>query len=818
MQRSLFNEGWEFRAKGNRFAELTGPGAEWIPVTLPHDALIGAERSSSASPANGYFPAGIWEYRKNLQISDDDSAVVLEFEGVYRDAVVYVNGNYAGHRSSGYTTFSIQIDHLLQRGVHNEIRVEAQAHNDSRWYTGGGIYRNVWLLQADRVHLAPSSVVVETPEVDDEVAVVAIAATIQNQSARSVTAQVNVTIRDASGQVVSEGSAPVSTVPGDQLVARQRLYVQHPALWSVDSPNLYSCQVELDAEGSTDSELTSFGIRSLSLDPVRGLRINREPVVLRGACVHHDNGVIGAATINRAEERRVELLKAAGFNAIRSSHNPMSTAMLDACDCLGMLVVDEAFDEWTQSKSDDGYATRFEESWERDIEAMVRRDFNHPSVIFYSIGNEILEAGTPAGARRGRALAELVKRLDRTRYVTEAVSGMLVGGDELIASFTDQKKDLGAEPVPNVETGVNSAATTLWGVMSALMRSPVIARRAEETYSYLDVGGYNYMDSRFEIDCELFPNRVMVASETYASTIDTGWSAVTAHPAVIGDFAWTGWDYLGEAGMGRTEYGDPEAGAGMSAFQGEFPWLTAWCGDFDITGIRRPQSYYREIVFGLRREPYVVVQQPPPDNQSVVHATPWSWADVLPTWPWSVSEGTTMSVEVYSDADEVELVLNGRSVGRRPSGAGHRFRSEFDVSFEAGELEAVAWRNGARAERSALRSASGDVLLDVRADRVEVDPLTTDLAFVELTLVDAEGTVYTGADRQIAVKVEGPGVLQGLGSGDPVNGSAFTGSECATFQGRALAVVRPEQPGVITVTATADGCEPQVLELNVRTS
>jgi beta-galactosidase len=817
VRRSLINDGWEFRPKGNRFAELTVPGAEWGAVTLPHDAIIGTQRSAAASPASGYFEGGIWEYRRPLLWAADgsDGAVILEFEGVYRDAAVYVNGSYAGHWSSGYSTFYVPIDHLLHRGVENEIRVEARAHHDSRWYTGGGIYRNVWILRGDRLHLAPGSLAVATPEIDDEVAAIAVAVTVRNQSTRSSTAELQVTIRDEGGQIVAEGGAPVTTQPGDDLVARHRLYVRRPSRWSLEAPTLYSCQVRLSEEGATDEEVTSFGIRSLSLDPHRGLRINGESVKLRGACVHHDNGVIGAATICRADERRVELLKAAGFNAIRSSHNPISTAMLDACDRVGMLVMDEAFDEWTESKSEDGYARRFDEWWERDIEAMVRRDFNHPSVVFYSIGNEILEAGKPMGARLGRAVAELVKRLDPTRYVTEAVSGMLVGGGELLAGFASSRKELGASPVLSAETGVNSAATTLWTVMSALMRSPVIGRNAEETYSYLDAGGYNYMESRFEIDRDLFPNRVMVASETYASSIDTGWPAALADPAVIGDFTWTGWDYLGEAGIGRTDYGDPETEASPRSFQGEYPWLAAWCGDFDITGNRRPQSYFREIVFGLRPDPYIVVERPHPVGQSVVHATPWSWDDVLPTWSWAVPDGTIFRVGVYSDGDEVELLLNGNSLGRQPAGVDHRYRARFDVPFEPGELEAVAWRDGKSGERSSLWSASGEVLLDMRMDRTVVVASTTDLAFIELTLIDSKGTVFMGADRRVVLQIDGPGVLQGFGSANPDNSASFTRSESETFNGRALAVIRPVQPGVVTVTAIADGCSPQSLELRV---
>ncbi len=822
MQRISFNEGWEVRPKTNRFAEMVGGGAEWRAVTLPHDAVIGTERTPSATAATGFFAGGTWEYRKSFEVTTEEAgtAIVLEFEGVYRDATVYVNGSVAGQRPYGYSSFSIQVDHLLLFGMQNELRVEARAHDDSRWYSGAGIYRNVWLLRAGRLHLAAGGVRIATPEIDDEVAAVTVDAVVRNQSAGRAVADLRVELVDASGATVARGECPVTTLPGEALSARQRLYVEAPQRWGLDHPYLYSCRVSLLSDGEVvDDEHATFGIRSLALDPIRGLRVNAEPVLLRGACVHHDNGPLGAATIDRAEERRVMLLKEAGFNAIRSAHNPMSNAMLAACDRLGMIVMDEAFDVWTQSKSDDDYALRFARWWEQDIAAMVNKDFNHPSVVFYSIGNEIPEVGEPLGARRGRALADAVHALDGTRFVTQAISGLLVGGAELLAVLRGQMEaDSGAEAGPDAgpdeETGVNTAMTDLASRLSTLMLSPVIAEKSAETASYLDVAGYNYMELRFEMDADQFPNRVIVASETHAPAIDSGWSGVLAHPHVIGDFTWTGWDYLGEAGIGRVDYGEP--GKGMSGFLGEFPWLTAWCGDIDITGNRRPQSYYREIVFGLRRAPYLAVRRPLPPGQVVVHSSPWSWSDVVASWSWDGHSGEPMTVEVYAGDDEVELLLNRRSLGRRPAGVAHRFRAEFEVEFEPGVLEAVGWRDGEEIGRTSLRSAAGPVRLDARADRAEVRARPTDLAFVDLMLVDGEGTPCMSVARQITVELDGPGHLQGFGSADPLGYGRFTGTTCRSFEGRALAVIRPTGEGVITLTATAEGCEPGRVRIDAR--
>jgi beta-galactosidase len=811
MRRASFNDGWIVGSKTNSFAELiAGSGSEPEPVTLPHDAMIGAERSPSGHGATAYFPGGTWEYRKSFEPSSDDagSAVFLEFDGIYRDGSVRVNDALVAHRPGGYSDFIVQIDHLLRFGETNEVKVEARSHDDSRWYSGAGIYRSVWLLQGGRVHLAPGRLQVTTPEIDDEVAVVAVSAVVRNQSITASSAVLRLEVLRSDGTFVAGVEAPVTTVPGDALTARQRLCVPRPHRWGPDDPYLYTCRATLtDGEQFLDEESTTFGIRSLSVDPVRGLRINGESILLRGACVHHDNGPLGAATIDRAEERRVELLREAGFNAIRSAHNPLSKPMLDACDRLGMLVMDETFDMWAQPKSEHDYALRFPDWWEADVEAMVRKDFNHPSVILYCIGNEIPEAGTPLGARVGRAVAEKVRSLDGTRFVTEAISGLLVGGSELFAQLAE-----GRRSTPEVD--VNTAMTTIADRLNELMNAPVVAKNSAQTASYLDVVGYNYMETRFETDGELYPNRVIVGSETHPAAIATGWAAVRRHAHVIGDFTWTGWDYLGEAGIGRTVYSETDA-TGPQSFLGEYPWLTAWCGDIDITGHRRPQSYYREIVFGLRRDPYLAVQRAEHHGKTGT-GTPWSWSNVVSSWSWAGHEGAPVTVEVYADADEVELVVNGRSVGRQPCGAPQRYRAEFEETYEPGVLEAVAWRDGAEVGRTALRSATEPMLLDVEADRPVIAAHPGDLAYVTLRLVDAEGALHTARDRRIDVQVEGPGVLQALGSANPATREGFTGTSCTTFDGRALAVVRPTGEGLITLRAEAEGCEAQQVVIDAR--
>ncbi|WP_329222955.1 DUF4982 domain-containing protein [Streptomyces sp. NBC_01485] len=810
MIRTSFNDAWQVRPKVNPFAELSGHVVPFRPVTLPHDAMIEQRRAAPDGEvtmdgaAGAYFPGGVFEYRKTFAVPEEyrGRRVFVEFEGVYRDATVYINGDYAGQRPYGYSQFRIDADRFLRFGEDNEIRVEARAHRDSRWYTGAGIYRDTWLLVGEVVRIVPDGVRITTPDVDASRAVVEVATEVVNDSIEVRTLPVVTELRDASGAVVASDVSRVTVLPGEPATVRQRLYVPSPARWSPEAPHLYGCRVAL---GEVDEEQVTFGIRTLRLDPEHGLRVNGETVKLRGACIHHDNGILGAATWARAEERRVELLKDAGFNAIRMSHQPMSKPMLDACDRLGMLVVDEAFDVWTSGKSEFDYSLNFPEWWERDIEAMVAKDVNHPSVIMYSIGNEIPETGSPFGAAWGRRLAEKVRSLDPTRYVTNAVNGLLAVMSELGALMQQQPQDKAADAGEGEQKGINTFMADAGDMMNAISASDLVTQKTAESFAVLDVAGMNYAEARYVLDRDLFPNRIILGTETFPTRVDGNWRLVEQHGHVIGDFTWTGWDYLGEVGIGRPQYVTPATPA--PSHTAPYPYLVAGCGDLDITGHRRPASYYREIVFGLRAEPYIAVRRPEHHGKAAA-GTPWAWSDSIAGWTWPGFEGAPVAIEVYGDADEVELLVNGGSSGRQPVGEDHRFRTEFDTVYEPGELLAVAYRDGVETGRHALRSATGPVGLRAEAERPVIEAGGGDLAYVTLALVDADGTLHTSADRPVRVEVSGAGVLLGLGSADPWTEEPFGSTERLTYEGRALAVLRPTGPGKIRLTATAEGCEP----------
>ncbi|MFF1571400.1 glycoside hydrolase family 2 TIM barrel-domain containing protein [Leifsonia sp. NPDC058292] len=814
MTKSLFNARWSVRRKISGFVDLMG-GAEATEVTLPHDAMLGFARSREVvgGASAAFYPGGEVEYSKRFQAPSDwrEKRVSVEFEGVYRDAMVFVNDEFAGQWKYGYSVFRVSLDPYLRYGSENVIRVEARAHQDSRWYSGLGIYRDVHLVVVPLIHVGDDDVKISTPDVDDEWAVVESAVPVINESAITQRLDLEVEVRDHAGSVVARETSPITVAPNARTIARSRLYVADPHRWSCDDPYLYTFAARLhgqdDPSAPEDDVTVPFGIRTLRVDPYRGLRINDQTVKLRGACIHHDNAPLGAATFRRAEERRIELLKEAGFNAIRSSHSPLSPAMLDACDRLGMLVFDETFDAWTEMNKPYDYTLDFPEWWERDIDAMVRKDFNHPSVILYCIGNEIHEYGSGFGGARARDIAERIRGRDETRFITTAVSGFWAVASEVI-------DDLKARLENAVARGVNDVMNEMTEFFDEVTVSDTVGVKTAESHAAVDIAGLNYAESRYALDIPAFPNRIVLGTETNPRDTAKSWNATIAHNHVIGGFTWAGWDYLGEVGLGRTEYtDDPDAKGGGDP---DFPWRTAWVGDFDITGFRRPQSYYREIVYGLRQEPYIAVLRPDHHGQRRLEMQ-WAWSDAVSSWTWDVPTGSPAEVEVYSDADEVELILNGVSLGRRHTGGDHDFRASFELAFEPGELTAVGYRGGRASEATSLLTATGSQLI-ASADRSEVLVDGGDLAFVTIEFRDGRGILDASRDRLVNVTVDGPGELQALGSACPASEESFLASSCTTFDGRALAIIRPTGPGEIQVTVTSDEMRPSVVHLTAERS
>jgi beta-galactosidase len=669
MRGEPFNTGWGYRPWSSFFERGTSEAPALVPVTLPHDAMLAAGRDPEGDAGVAYFNAGAYQYEKRFRAPAEwrERCVRLRFEGVYRDAAVFLNGEFVAHRPFGYSELVAVLDDHLRVGHDNVLSVECRSGTDSRWYSGAGIYRDVTLFVAHPIHVALDGIHVVTPEHDDDWAPVDVRTTIENGTNRRATVVVVTEIVDPAGAVVATDTQPVTVAGGAAARARVRLLVERPQLWNVDAPALYECRVRVLQDGTeVDDADTTFGIRTVSVDPRRGLRINGETVKLRGACIHHDNGVLGAATFGRADERRVELLKDAGFNALRSAHHPMGRALLDACDRVGMLVMDEAFDMWVEAKRGHDYALRFPTWWERDLDVMVTKDLNHPSVVLYSIGNEIIETGNVTGAMQGRAMAERIRDIDPTRPITNGVNLFL----NYVAHPTD--------------TGTGGPSGLLNALMGRddgvdLSHEDAAMEQTVESFAVLDVAGYNYTDSRYVGDGKLFPNRVIVGSESFPRPIDQLWRLVLDNDHVIGDFTWTGWDYLGEVGIGRIEYdNDPEPPA--QTFQAPYPWRYAAVGDLDVTGRRLPVSYFREIVFGRRADPFIAVQPPDQHGAAKRYDSLWAWSSATASWTWDGAEGRPITVEVYAAGDEVELLQDSISLGRRPAGDAHRYLATFETA------------------------------------------------------------------------------------------------------------------------------------------
>lgn len=566
----------------------------------------------------------------------------------------------------------------------------------------------------------------------------------------------------------------------------------------------------------TDEEKGTFGIRKLQLDPMHGLRVNGKVVNLRGGCIHHDNGVIGTAEFPHAEEFRVKTLKEAGYNAIRSSHYPMSRVLLRACDKYGMYVMDEFADVWTSTKVAFDYGTHMSEWWEHDVANLVRKDYNHPCVIMYSIGNEIPENGNKIDIQWGKKLTDKIRSLDPFRYVTNSMNLLLAMmdklGDMMAAGAAGAAGAEAAQAAGASEeagegqemTGeINSMMTSLGDMMSMLNGSEIVSKTMEEASSQVDITGYNYAAVRYELDKELYPNRVLVGSETYPRDLDVNWELVEKHPHVIGDFSWTAWDYLGEAGIGKIHYG--ENGGGMS-FYAPYPCKAAYCGDMNLIGDRRPVSYWREIIWGLRKDPYLCVQ-PPQHYGEEKKMTEWSMTDAFRSWNFAGYEEKPIVVEAYADADEAELFVNGASVERKKIGEEKKCVVTFDTKYVPGTLEVVVYKDGAECGKDQIQTASSNVHLEAASDAECIPADGSDICYVNLSVVDENGIFNPGDVQEVSVEIAGPGVIAGYGSADPDSEENYFDRTAKTFEGRLRAAVRATgEAGEITVTFKASGC------------
>ena len=600
----------------------------------------------------------------------------------------------------------------------------------------------------------------------------------------------------------------------------QKICLEQAKLWSPDTPELYDCTVKVYAgEELLDETREHFGIRKLELDAEHGLRINGESVKLQGTCIHHDNGIIGATTLEKAEERRCRQLRKAGFNSIRSAHHPMSKAMLDACDKYGMLVMDELSDMWTNHKNENDFAWHFLDCVETEVERIVKKDYNHPCVILYSAGNEIPDLGTARGAQINRSICNQFHALDSSRYTTNAVNGMLTLGPKMgqviqdIMSAQQMKAAVSGEEKHEEEgaSALNGMMALMVGEMAdAFACHPLMTESIEESCEAMDITGLNYLTGRHVLEKQLHPNKTVIGTETFPADIVRLWDIVKNHDHVLGDYTWTGYDYLGEAGGGVFYYD------GTQNFAGKYPDRIAYIGDINILGYRRPISYLREIVYGLRKEPYIAVERV--DKYGMQHSmTAWMLKDNIASWTWPGYEGKPANIDVYSNADEVELFLNGVSLGRKPAGEANGFATSYEMTYEPGELLAVSYKDGCETGRHVLYTAGNEVQMQVECEETTLKSDGEDLAFVTVKLTDAKGIENLNAEKEITVTVEGAGTLQGFGNADPQAIGSYDDTTWKTFDGSVMAVVRAgTEAGEIKVRFATEGCEAQEVLISVK--
>lgn len=761
MQRYDLNKNWEYLESGLQNPLMVGMLQGWKKTDLPHDYATEKPRSPEAVTGQdeGFMACAGLYYRKSFVVEPEavGKRFWLEFEGVAGITQVWVNKKPAAKHTNPYTGFWFEVTDLLHEGE-NEISLytDNRAKPNSRWYVGCGVYRHVWLYLAEQAGVLPHGLRVTTSRLDGSMA------TLDIQAQFSAPAdEVLYELADAGGKVLVGAAGGGSAW----------LEVPDITPWTPETPVLYTLRAKVTANGATDVFEQRIGIRTVEVNSRQGLLLNGVPRTMKGGCIHHDLGILGAAEHDAADRRRIRLLKESGFDAVRAAHNPFGPSFFDACDELGMLVVEEAFDEWVMGRTSFGLHVTFELCWEKDIEDMIGRDYNHPCIIMWSTGNEVEERdGTADGFAWSRRLAEKVRSLDTSRPVSATACALFVEyGNRPVGGTTGNQ-------ALNMAYDTFAEGRDLWGPGTAEYFAPV------------DVAGYNYKVARYAYDAEKYPDRVIYGSESYPRAALLSWQGASENANVIGDFVWTAWDYIGEVGVGRWEVSEDQRPGNPG-----WPWLTAACADIDLIGRKRPQSYYRDVLWGNARAPRIFCLPPHLVGKHLARLS-WAWLPVERSYTYPGCEGRDVEVNVYADADEVELLVNGRSLGRKPCTAAEEYIAVFRFAYEPGRLEAVSYRNGEETGRDMLATAGPVAALRLTADRPAVRADGDDLCFVLIQAVDAGGNLVYGAKDEVAVQLLGGGKLIALGSADPKPDRLlpFAGSTCPLYGGEALAVVRSE--------------------------
>ena len=768
-----FNDNWNWRKIGEE---------AWRQTNLPHDALIFENRKEGvASGVNlGWYECYDYEYSKTFTLPEEyaDKELTFEFEGVYRNAEVYINGEKACFRPYGYTNFYVPANEFLKFGEANEIKVFAKNADqpNSRWYSGAGIYRPVHLWVADKKHIRFNGVKIKTLQINPAI--------IEVKVATSEAGEVAVKI-EKDGTMVAMNS----TASNGECVFTME--IPNAKLWSPDTPELYTCFVKF----GEDECVERFGIRTISCTPEAGFCLNGKRVIIRGACMHHDNGILGARCYREAEFRKVAILKENGYNAIRSAHNPCSKDLLDACDELGILMMDEYVDMWYIHKTMHDYADYVLDWYEQDITDMIDKDYNHPCVVMYSFGNEVAETGQKKGIEFFKKMRDLCHELDGTRPTTVGVNiffnwlhsmGFGVYSDKKAKENPEAK--VGSEFF-NVLAGITG--DTFMKFMATLYPCDVKTR---DCYAAMDVAGYNYGIMRYKHDVKKYPKRIILGSETFCSDAYEFYELAKKHPSIIGDFVWSGFDYLGEVALGAWEYKD---------YAGDFVkglgWISAGQGRIDLVGNPYAETLYTKVAFELEEKPMIGVV---PVNHTNDRHSPSAWrcSNAISTWSWNGLSGQPAKVEVYSRAPYVELYVNGKKVGKKKRG--NDCMIKFKTTYQDGEITAVNLdKDGNELSRTTLKTAGNETILSVLPEKKTVKK--GEICFINLAYTDENGNFKPLERGKIELSVDG-GELLAAGHACPFNKDGYNNAYTDTYYGRAMTVVKATDD-IVKVTAKGNG-------------
>lgn len=781
--------------------------AETRPVTLPHDFMIeGDVAADSKNGANtGYYNGGTYTYTKQMDIPAqwEGQRVLVYFDGVFGQTKVILNGHIMGIHHYGYTPFTVDLTPRLKFGARNRLSVEVSNDSEpnSRWYSGGGIYREVRLLTAPMTHISPDGLYLHTDHILNGDAFVIAEATVENHTAFPFCGWVEFAVKGTD----TKGKIRVYAPAGETVTCRTQLCIENAKLWDIDEPDLYDVEAHLLNESGTviDGAETLFGVRTISVDSKNGFVLNGRTVKLRGGCLHHDNGILGAVSLYDAEYRKLKAHKDNGFNAIRCAHDPASSAFLEACDRLGLVVIEEAFDTWNMSKNLHDFSEHFALEWRAELEAFLRRDRNHPSIVMWSIGNELREqGGLSDGYRVSYELAQVARALDATRPICGALCSFFAGLDDNdTAAFWQSLMEDPAALSGGLSNLDSQFGRAIWN------------DRTEPFVAPWDVVGYNYLAYHYAEAAELFPNRVICCTESKPREMLEYWRDVERYPFLIGDFVWTSMDYIGEAGIGKTLYVGPEQAhqAARSLHHAEYPWRTAGAGDFDLLGVPRPQLAYRRIVWGSR-ETFLAVHDPRTHGKTEILGR-YGWSECAPSWNWPVEQGSPVTVEVYSAAAEVELLLNEKSLGRK---ATEHLKAAFEVPYEPGELTAVSYDDKAEVSRCTVRSGGEVAAIRIRAEKANLAAGGVELCFAVVELVDADGNLVPWAENELTAEVEGAAILQAFGSARPKTEENYTKGIVKAYHGQALAVLRTgTESGAATLRVTSPGLPMEEFNLKI---